>query len=107
RPCPNGAVRAASPIRTATGAVAAMLSGELVKRFGPAGLPDGTIRFNFTGAAGQSFGAWLAKGGTCALEGEAKDSLGRGLSGGRIVVFPPKVSRFDPAEAILVGNVAL
>src|SRR4029079_4664362 len=101
RPCPNGAVRAASPIRTATGAVAAMLSGELVKRFGPAGLPDGTIRFNFTGAAGQSFGAWLGKAFTLTVEGETNDYMGKGLSGGRIVVFPPKVSRFDPAEAIL------
>ena len=84
-----------------------MLSGELVKRFGKDGLPDGTIRFNFTGSAGQSFGAWLAKGVSLTLEGEANDYMGKGLSGGRIVVFPPKGSRFDPAEAILVGNVAL
>jgi len=101
------AVRAAFPIRNENRAVGAMLSGELVKRYGPSGLPDGTIRFNFTGAAGQSFGAWLAKGVSLTLEGEANDYLGKGLSGGRIVVFPPKVSRFDPAEAILVGNVAL
>src|SRR5690349_13532273 len=101
------AVRGAFPIRNENRAVGAMLSGELVKRYGPAGLPDGTIRFNFTGAAGQSFGAWLAKGVSLTLEGEANDYMGKGLSGGRIVVFPPKVSRFDPAEAILVGNVAL
>src|SRR5690348_16904741 len=101
------AVRGAFPIKNENRTVGAMLSGELVKRFGPAGLPDGTIRFNFTGAAGQSFGAWLAKGVSLTLEGEANDYMGKGLSGGRIVVFPPKVSRFDPAEAILVGNVAL
>jgi glutamate synthase domain-containing protein 3 len=101
------AVRAAFPIRNENRTVGAMLSGELVKRFGKDGLPDGTIRFNFTGSAGQSFGAWLAKGVSLTLEGEANDYMGKGLSGGRIVVFPPKVSRFDPAEAILVGNVAL
>jgi glutamate synthase (NADPH) large chain len=100
-------VRAAFPIRNENRTVGAMLSGELVKRFGKDGLPDGTIRFNFTGSAGQSFGAWLAKGVSLTLEGEANDYMGKGLSGGRIVVFPPKVSRFDPAEAILVGNVAL
>ncbi|MDB4882445.1 MAG: hypothetical protein JWL95_1211 [Gemmatimonadetes bacterium] len=100
-------VRAAFPIRNENRATGAMLSGELVKRYGPNGLPDGTIRFNFTGSAGQSFGAWLARGVSLTLEGEANDYLGKGLSGGRIVVFPPKGSRFDPAEAILVGNVAL
>ena len=101
------AVRAAFPIRNANRTVGAMLSGEIVKRFGTAGLPDGTIRFNFTGSAGQSFGALLAKGVSSTLEGEANDYMGKGLSGGRIVVYPPKVARFDPAEAILVGNVAL
>ncbi|PYP78590.1 MAG: glutamate synthase large subunit [Gemmatimonadetes bacterium] len=101
------AVRAAFQIRNENRTVGAMLSGELVKRFGKDGLPDGTIRFNFTGSAGQSFGAWLAKGVSLTLEGEANDYMGKGLSGGRIVVYPPKVSRFDPAEAILVGNVAL
>jgi glutamate synthase (NADPH/NADH) large chain len=101
------AVRASFPIRNENRTTGAMLSGELVKRHGPNGLPDGTIRFNFTGSAGQSFGAWLAKGVSLTLEGEANDYLGKGLSGGRIVVYPPKVSRFDPAEAILVGNVAL
>src|SRR5204862_2292034 len=80
-------VRAAFPIRNENRTVGAMLSGELVKRLGPAGLPDGTIRFNFTGAAGQSFGAWLAKGVSLTLEGEANDYMGKGLSGGRIVVY--------------------
>jgi glutamate synthase domain-containing protein 3 len=100
-------VRASFPIRNENRTTGAMLSGELVKRFGPGGLPDGTIRYSFTGSAGQSFGAWLAKGVTLSLEGEANDYLGKGLSGGRIIVHPPKASRFDPAEAILVGNVAL
>jgi glutamate synthase (NADPH/NADH) large chain len=100
-------VRASFPIRNENRTVGAMLSGELVRRYGPNGLPDGTIRYNFTGSAGQSFGAWLARGVTLTLEGEANDYLGKGLSGGRIIVHPPKESRFDPAEAILVGNVAL
>src|SRR3954464_752821 len=76
------AVRASFPIRNENRTVGAMLSGELVKRYGPGGLPDGTIRFSFTGAAGQSFGAWLAKGVSLTLEGEANDYMGKGLNGG-------------------------
>jgi glutamate synthase domain-containing protein 3 len=84
-----------------------MLSGEIARRFGEAGLPDDTIRFQFTGSAGQSFGAFLAKGVTLILEGEANDYVGKGLSGGRLIVYPPRNSSFQPEENILVGNVVL
>ena len=84
-----------------------MLSGEIARRYGSAGLPDDTIRIQFTGCAGQSFGAFLAKGVTLTLEGEANDYVGKGLSGGRLVIYPPRNSEFVPEENILVGNVCL
>src|SRR6202007_2294876 len=87
--------------------VGAMLSGEITRRYGSAGLPDDTIRFEFTGSAGQSFGAFLAKGVTLTLEGDANDYVGKGLSGGRIIVYPPRSSTFLPEENILIGNVVL
>ncbi len=71
------------------------------------GLPDDTIHFNFTGSAGQSFGAFLAKGVTLTLEGDANDYVGKGLSGGKLIVYPPRTSTFLPEENILVGNVVL
>jgi glutamate synthase domain-containing protein 3 len=95
------------PIRNVHRAVGAMLSGEIARRHGSAGLPDDTIRFRFRGSAGQSFGAFLAQGVTLVLEGDANDYLGKGLSGGRIVVFPERESTFAPEENILVGNVVL
>jgi glutamate synthase domain-containing protein 2/glutamate synthase domain-containing protein 1/glutamate synthase domain-containing protein 3 len=95
------------PIRNVHRTVGAMLSGEIARRTGSAGLPDDTIRFHFTGSAGQSFGAFLAKGVTLTLEGDANDYVGKGLSGGRIVVFPPKESMFLPEKNIIVGNVVL
>jgi glutamate synthase domain-containing protein 2/glutamate synthase domain-containing protein 1/glutamate synthase domain-containing protein 3 len=95
------------PIRNTHRTVGAMLSGEIARRFGAAGLPDDTIRFQFTGSAGQSFGAFLAKGVTLTLEGEANDYVGKGLSGGRLIVYPPRNSSFQPEENILVGNVVL
>ncbi len=70
-------------------------------------MPDNTIRFKFTGSAGQSFGAFLAKGVTLELEGDANDYVGKGLSGGRIIVYPPRTSTFVPEENILIGNVVL
>ena len=70
-------------------------------------LPDNTIRFKFSGSAGQSFGAFLAKGVTLELEGDANDYVGKGLSGGRVIVYPPKTSTFIPEENILIGNVVL
>jgi glutamate synthase (NADPH/NADH) large chain len=84
-----------------------MLSGEVARRFGSAGLPDNTVHFNFNGSAGQSFGAFLARGITLELEGDANDYVGKGLSGGRLIVYPPKSSTFQPEENILIGNVAL
>jgi glutamate synthase domain-containing protein 3 len=84
-----------------------MLSGEIARRYGEAGLPDDTIRFQFTGSAGQSFGAFLAKGVTLTLEGEANDYVGKGLSGGKLIIYPPRSSSFQPEENILVGNVVL
>ena len=95
------------PIRNTHRTVGAMLSGEIARRFGAAGLPDDTIRFQFTGSAGQSFGAFLAKGVTLTLEGKANDYVGKGLSGGRLIVYPPRNSSFQPEENILVGNVVL
>jgi glutamate synthase (NADPH/NADH) large chain len=87
--------------------VGTTLSHEIVKRFGEQGLPDGTIRFKFNGSAGQSFGAFLAGGLTLELEGDANDYVGKGLSGGRLVVYPPRTSTFLAHRNVLVGNVAL
>jgi glutamate synthase (NADPH) large chain len=95
------------PIRNVHRTVGAMLSGEIARRYGSAGLPDDTIRFQFNGSAGQSFGAFLAKGVTLELEGDSNDYTGKGLSGGRIIVYPPQSSSFLPEENIIVGNVAL
>ena len=87
--------------------VGTMLSGEVAKRYGSAGLPDDTIRVHFTGCAGQSFGAFLARGVTLTLEGDANDYVGKGLSGGKMVIYHPRKSEFVPEENILVGNVCL
>jgi glutamate synthase domain-containing protein 3 len=95
------------PIRNVHRTVGAMLSGEIARRYGSAGLADDTIRFHFTGSAGQSFGAFLAKGVTLELEGDANDYVGKGLSGGRLIVYPPHNSSFLPEENVLIGNVAL
>jgi glutamate synthase domain-containing protein 3 len=84
-----------------------MLSGEIARKHGSAGLPDDTIHIKFHGCAGQSFGAFLAKGVTLTLEGEANDYVGKGLSGGTLVIYPPRNSKFVPEENILVGNVCL
>jgi glutamate synthase domain-containing protein 2/glutamate synthase domain-containing protein 1/glutamate synthase domain-containing protein 3 len=95
------------PIRNIHRTVGAMLSGEIARRHGSAGLPDGTIHFQFTGSAGQSFGAFLAHGVTLELEGDANDYVGKGLSGGKLIVYPPRASNFLPEENIVIGNVAL
>jgi Glutamate synthase domain 2 len=95
------------PIRNIHRTVGAMLSGEIARRYGSAGLPDDTIRIHFTGSAGQSFGAFLSKGVTMTLEGDANDYVGKGLSGGKLVVYPPRASSFVPEENILIGNVVL
>jgi glutamate synthase (NADPH/NADH) large chain len=88
-------------------AVGAMLSGAIAKRYGSRGLPPDTIRVRFHGSAGQSFGAFLTAGVAFRLEGEANDYLGKGLSGGQIVVVPPKGSTFAPERNIIAGNTLL
>ena len=96
------------PIRNVHRTVGTTLSSEIAKKFGQAGLPEETITFKFDGNAGQSFGAFLAHGVTLILEGDANDYLGKGLSGGRIAVFPPKDAvekGFIPEENIIAGNV--
>jgi glutamate synthase (NADPH) large chain len=95
------------PIRNVHRTVGAMLSGQIARRYGSEGLPDDTIRIQFHGCAGQSFGAFLTKGVTLTLEGEANDYVGKGLSGGRLIIYPPRNSQFVPEENILVGNVCL
>ena len=95
------------PIRNVNRTVGTMLSHEVVKRHGEEGLPDGTIHGRFTGSAGQSFGAWLAQGITLELAGDANDYVGKGLSGGRIVIYPQKGTTFVPQDNVIVGNVVL
>jgi glutamate synthase domain-containing protein 2/glutamate synthase domain-containing protein 1/glutamate synthase domain-containing protein 3 len=94
-------------IRNVHRTVGAMLGGEIARRYGSAGLPEETIHFKFQGSAGQSFGAFVPTGVTLELEGDSNDYLGKGLSGGRIIAYPPKTSSFLPEESILVGNVVL
>ncbi|MFE8602242.1 glutamate synthase large subunit [Archangium violaceum] len=95
------------PVSNTHRAVGAMLSGEVARRHGARGLPDGQLRIRLKGSAGQSFGAFLASGVTLELEGDANDYLGKGLSGGRVIVYPPADSRFTPEENVLVGNTVL
>lgn len=94
-------------IRNVDRTVGAMLSGEIAKRYGNAGLPDDTIQCTFKGSAGQSFGAFLAHGVTFRLEGDGNDYVGKGLSGGKIIIVPPSVSTFKPEENIIAGNTLL
>ncbi|MGB6721455.1 MAG: glutamate synthase large subunit [Terracidiphilus sp.] len=100
-------VKGSFSIRNVHRTVGAMLGGQIARRYGSAGLPDGTIHFRFQGSAGQSFGAFVPNGVTLELEGDTNDYLGKGLSGGRIIAYPPKTSSFLPEESILVGNVVL
>jgi len=103
----GAAVDVALPIRNVHRTVGAMLSGEVSRRYGSEGLPEDRVRFRFTGSAGQSFGAFLAPGITLTLEGDANDYTGKGLSGGKIIVYPPKDSNLTPEENIIVGNTVL
>ncbi|HET9500653.1 MAG TPA: glutamate synthase large subunit [Marmoricola sp.] len=107
RPALDGGqpVRAQLPVRNVNRTVGTILGHEVTKRYGGAGLPDGTIDLTFTGSAGQSFGAFLPRGITLRLEGDANDYVGKGLSGGRIVVRPDRAAGFDAAEQIIAGNV--
>jgi glutamate synthase (NADPH/NADH) large chain len=95
------------PIVNTNRAVGTMLSHEVVKKWGGDALPYDTIRFKFKGTAGQSFGAFLAKGITLELEGDSNDYVGKGLSGGRIIIYPPRVSTFAAEDNVIIGNVAL
>ena len=94
------------PIRNVNRVVGTILGSEITRRHGAAGLPDDTIRIHFKGSAGQSFGAFMPKGVTWTLEGDANDYLGKGLSGGKIILYPPAGSTFKPEENIVTGNVA-
>jgi glutamate synthase (NADPH/NADH) large chain len=94
-------------IKNTNRTVGAMLSGEVAKRYGHAGLPDDTIHIRATGTAGQSFGAFLAHGVSIDLQGEANDYVGKGLSGGRIVIYPPSDSPIVAEDNIIVGNTVL
>jgi glutamate synthase (NADPH/NADH) large chain len=105
---PHTPIRLAFPIANTDRATGAMLSGEIARRFGHTGLPDGTVHVSLKGTAGQSFGAWLAHGVTLELEGEANDYVGKGLSGGRIVIYPPRdAGKIVPEKSIIVGNTVL
>ncbi|KAL5989333.1 glutamate synthase [NADH] [Asimina triloba] len=95
------------PIRNVNRAVGTMLSHEVTKRYQMKGLPTDTIHVKLSGSAGQSLGAFLCPGVTLELEGDSNDYVGKGLSGGKLVVYPPRGSRFDPKNNIVIGNVAL
>jgi glutamate synthase domain-containing protein 3 len=100
-------VEIALPIRNVNRTVCTMLSSEISRRYGEKGLPPDTIRIKFTGSAGQSFCAFLANGISVELEGDANDYFGKGLSGGRVVVYPPRNASFVAEDNIIVGNVSL
>ena len=100
-------VHAQLPITNANRSVGTMLGYELTRRYGAAGLPEDTIRLDFTGSAGQSFGAFIPRGITLTLEGDANDYFGKGLSGGKLIIYPPAEATFRPEENIIIGNVAL
>ena len=95
------------PIRNVHRVVGTITGSDITRRHGAKGLPEDTIRLHFRGSAGQSFGAFLPPGMTLSLEGDANDYLGKGLSGGKIAVFPPREARFVAEDNIIVGNVAL
>ncbi len=99
-------VEFAYDLRNTDRTVGTMLSHEIAKRYGAAGLPDDTIKIHFSGSAGQSFGAWASSGMTLQIRGDANDYFGKGLSGGRLVIAPPPGSSFVFEENIIIGNVA-
>ena len=100
-------ISAILPIRNTDRAVGTKLGASISRKYGAAGLPDDTIRLGFLGSAGQSFAAFVPKGVTMTLEGDANDYIGKGLSGGKIVVFPPASSKFASHENVIIGNTAL
>lgn len=99
-------IRAKLAITNINRVVGTLVGSEVTRKYGESGLPDNTIKLNFEGSAGQSFGAFIPKGMTLELEGDANDYLGKGLSGGTIIVYPPRQSIFEADENILIGNVA-
>ncbi len=99
-------VRAEIKLRNVNRTVGTMLGSEITRKYGAAGLPEDTVYFKATGTAGQSFLAFAPKGLTVELEGEANDYFGKGLSGGRVILYPPRTSTFDPNANVVVGNVA-
>ncbi len=99
-------IRITLPIRNVNRVVGTIVGSEITRRYGPAGLPADTIRIKFKGSAGQSFGAFMPNGMTFTLEGDANDYVGKGLSGGKIIVHPPEGSTFVAEENIIIGNVA-
>ena len=100
-------VRAELEIHNVNRVVGTIVGSEITRQHGPAGLPEDTILLKFNGSAGQSFGAFMPRGMTHELEGDANDYFGKGLSGGKLIVYPPKGSTFVPEENIIIGNVAL
>ena len=100
-------VSIARPIRNVNRTVGTMLGSTLTRRWGAAGLPDDTIRIHLTGSAGQSFGAFVPRGITLTLVGDSNDYLGKGLSGGKLIVRPPRAATFAPEDNIIIGNVGL
>lgn len=100
-------VHAIIPIRNTNRVVGTILGSEVTRRYGAEGLPHDTIRLHFNGSAGQSFGAFVPNGVTLSLEGDANDYVGKGLSGGKLIVFPPEQASFVAEENVIIGNVAL
>ena len=100
-------VRIETPVANTNRTVGAMLSGRIAKKYGHAGLPDGTINVKLKGSAGQSFGAFVTRGVTLELEGGGNDYVGKGLSGGRLIIYPPRAGNFAPEQNIIVGNTVL
>ena len=99
-------ISASFPVRNTDRTIGTILSNEISKKYKGEGLPDDTIHFNFNGTAGQSFGAFNTKGVTLELEGDANDYFGKGLSGAKLIVYPPKQASYVPEENIIIGNVA-
>ncbi|PZN34878.1 MAG: glutamate synthase subunit alpha, partial [Proteobacteria bacterium] len=99
-------VKAELPIRNVNRVVGTITGSEVTRKYGAAGLPEDTIEIRFKGSAGQSFGAFMPRGMTFYLEGDANDYVGKGLSGGKLIIYPPRAATFTPWENIIVGNVA-
>jgi glutamate synthase (NADPH/NADH) large chain len=100
-------VEATIPIRNTNRVVGTITGSEVTRRFGPEGLPEDTIKFHFVGSAGQSFGAFVPKGMTLSLEGDSNDYVGKGLSGGKLIVYPSHAATFAAEDNVIIGNVAL